>query len=64
MQLKKGVISNAEAQYRNKIIDDTRKVLNDYVNYNQNRLKTIKGSGLKKERGSSEHHVFLIIQLK
>ena len=49
MQLKNGQISASEAHYRNKIIDDTRKVLNDYVNYNQNRSKNIKGSGLKRE---------------
>ena len=44
-----GSITEAEAQYRRKIIKDTRKVLNDYINYNNQRLKNIKGSGLKKK---------------
>ena len=44
-----GSITEAEAQYRRKIIQDTRKVLNDYINYNNQRLKNIKGSGLKKK---------------
>ena len=48
-KLKSGSISEAEAQYRRKIIQDTRKVLNDYINYNNQKLKNIKGSGLKKK---------------
>ena len=47
-KLKSGSITEAEAQYRRKVIKDTRKVLNDYINYNNQRLKTIKGSGLKR----------------
>ena len=46
-KLNKGVMSETEAQYRRKIIKDTRKVLTDYINYNNQRLKNIKGSGLK-----------------
>ena len=52
-KLKKGSITEADAQYRRKIINDTRKVLTDYINYNNQRLKTIKGSGLK--RGGQVH---------
>ena len=52
-KLKYGFITEAEAQYRRKVIKDTRKVLNDYINYNNQRLKTIKGSGLK--RGGQVH---------
>ena len=48
-KLKSGLMTEAEAQYRRKIIQDTRKVLNDYINYNNQRLKNIKGSGLKKK---------------
>ena len=48
-QLNKGIITEAEAQYRRKIINDTRKVLNDYIDYNNQKLKDIKGSGLKKK---------------
>ena len=54
--LKKGLISEAEAQYKRKIIQDTRKVLNDYMKYNNQQLKNIKGSGLKKKtkRGGAQ----------
>ena len=48
-QLNKGIITEAEAQYRRKVISDTRKVLNDYIDYNNQKLKNIKGSGLKKK---------------
>ena len=48
-KLKSGLITQAEAQYRRKIILDTRKVLNDYIGYNKQRLNTLKGSGLKKK---------------
>ena len=37
----------------------TRKVLNDYINYNKNKLKSIKGSGLKIKRGGNASVVFL-----
>ena len=50
-KLKKGLISEAEAQMRKKLIQDTRKILTDYMNYNNQKLKNIKGSGLKKKRG-------------
>ena len=48
-KLNSGSITEAEAQYRRKLIQDTRKVLTDYINYNDQRLKNIKGSGLKKK---------------
>ena len=48
-KLNSGSITGAEAQYRRKIIQDTRKVLTDYIDYNNQRLKNIKGSGLKKK---------------
>ena len=47
-KLKSGSITQAEAQYRRKIILDTRKVINEYIGYNNQRLKTVKGSGLKR----------------
>ena len=50
-KLKSGLITQAEAQYRRKIILDTRKVLNEYIGYNNQRLSTLKGSGLKRGRG-------------
>ena len=46
-QLNKGLISETEAQLERKALDDTRKVLNDYINYHRGKLKSIKGSGLK-----------------
>ena len=49
-KLNSGSITKAEAQYRRKIIQDTKKVLNDYIDYNNQRLKNIKGSGLKKKQ--------------
>ena len=49
-KLKSGLITQAEAQYRRKIIMDTRKVLNEYIGYNNQRLSTLKGSGLRKKR--------------
>ena len=48
-KLNSGSITEAEAQYRRKVINDTRKVLTDYIDYNNQRLKNIKGSGLKKK---------------
>ena len=51
-KLNSGSITEAEAQYKRKIIQDTRKVLTDYMNYHQQKLqklKSIKGSGLKKK---------------
>ena len=48
-KLKNGSISEAEAQYQRKTIQDTRKVLTDYMNYHKEKLKNNKGSGLKKK---------------
>ena len=48
-KLNSGLMTEAEAQYRRKVITDTRKVLNNYINYNNQKLKNIKGSGLKKK---------------
>jgi len=48
-KLKQGLISETEAQYRRKSIEDSRKVLTDYIKFHQNRLKNIKGSGLKRK---------------
>ena len=51
-KLNKGLITEAEAQMKKKVIKDTRKVLNEYIDYNDQQLKNIKGSGLKKKRGA------------
>ena len=50
----KGEIKDAERAMKNKQIDDARFVLNQYIKYYENKLKTIKGSGLKrKQRGGN-----------
>ena len=54
LDLKKGSIDETEAQYKRKVIQDTRKVLTDYINYNNQKLKKIKGTGLKKKRGGAQ----------
>ena len=56
-QLNKGLISQSEAQFRRKAINDAQKVLNDYINFNKNKMKSIKGSGLK--RGGNVSAVFI-----
>ena len=48
-KLNSGSITEADAQYKRKVIDDTRKVLTDYLNFHNEKLKNIKGSGLKKK---------------
>ena len=48
-KLKQGSISQAEAPYHRKVIGDTRQILTDYIDFHQNRLKNIKGSGLKRK---------------
>ena len=47
-QYKKGQISEAERQFQNKRIDDTRVVLNEYIKHYDTKLNTIKGSGIKR----------------
>ena len=48
-KLNSGSITEAVAQYRRKVINNTRKVLTDYIDYNNQKLQNIKGSGLKKK---------------
>ena len=63
-ELKKGSISEAEAQYRRKILSDTRKILNEYMNHYKQKLDEIKGSGLKKKQKEVDKYSFSIIQQK
>ena len=49
-KLNKGLISQAEAQYRRKVISGTRKVLNEYIGHNEKELTSIKGSGFRNKR--------------
>ena len=57
-KLNSGSITEAEAQYQRKIIQDTRKVLTDYMNYHQQKLISIKGSGLKKKTKKGRQVMF------
>ena len=57
-KLNYGLITEADAQYKRKIIQDTRKVLTDYIDYNNQRVKNIKGSGLKKKTKKGGHVMF------
>ena len=57
-KIKIGSITQAEAQYRRKVITDTRKVLTDYISHTNQRLKTIKGSGFKKIKRGGQIQFF------
>ena len=57
-KLNSGSITEAEAQYQRKVINDTRKVLTDYIDYNNQKLKNIKGSGLKKTKRGGQVQFF------
>ena len=57
-KLKSGSITDAEAQMKRKVIEDTRKVLNEYINHNNQKLKNIKGSGLKKKKRGGAQVMF------
>ena len=46
-QYKKGQISEADRQMKNKRIDNARVILNEYINHYNTKLKTMKGSGIK-----------------
>ena len=46
-QYKKGQISEADRQIKNKRIDNARVVLNEYIKHYDTKLKTMKGSGIK-----------------
>ena len=56
-QYNKGLISEAERQENNKRIENARVTLSDYMKYHDNKLQTIKGSGVKgrkrKQRGGN-----------
>ena len=49
-EINKGLITEADAQYRRRIISDTEKVLTDYINNNKQKLESIKVSGLKRRK--------------
>ena len=52
-KLTSGLMKEAEAQIQRKLFNDRNKVLNEYIKYNEQKLeklKNIKGSGLKKKQ--------------
>ena len=51
-EYKKGKIGEAQKTLEYKIIDDARNVLNQYIEYYKNKVKMMKGSGLKKRGGN------------
>ena len=57
-----GEITEAMRQMENKRIDNARKALNAYINHYENKVKTIKGSGIKKNK-EVEMLYFSIIQI-
>ena len=52
-QYKSGEISDAERQVLNKRIDNARATLNEYINHYENKIETMKGSGMKKQKGGN-----------
>ena len=55
-QLNKGTISKPEAQIRNKVIADTKKVLDDYINFSKSKT----GSGLGGKPSRRGGSIFII----
>ena len=63
-KLKSGSISEADAQMKRKIIQDLRKGLTDYINYNNQRLNNIKGSDSKKKTKKGGQVMFFNNQIE
>ena len=51
-EYKKGKIGEAQKNMDYKIIDNARAVLNQYIKHYENKVKMMKGSGLKKRGGN------------
>ena len=49
-QYNSGAISAADRQVRNKRIDNARAALKEYIKHYENKLETIKGSGIRRKR--------------
>ena len=52
-QYNSGAITAADRQVRNKRIDNARAALNEYIKHYQNKIETMKGSGMKKRKGGN-----------
>ena len=66
-KLKSGLMSEAGAQIKRKSLYDTNEVLTEYIKYNEQKLeklKNIKGSGLKKKQKKVDKSSFSTIRQK
>ena len=52
-QFKSGLISEAVKQQEYKRIDNARVTLNAYIEHYENKIETMKGSGIKKQKGGN-----------
>ena len=52
-QFNSGLISEAMKQQENKRIDNARNTLNEYIKHYENKIETMKGSGMKKQKGGN-----------
>ena len=52
-QFNSGLISEAFKQQENKRIDNARVTLNAYIKHYENKIETMKGSGMKKQKGGN-----------
>ena len=52
-QFNSGLISEAMKQQENKRIDNARNTLNKYIEHYENKIETMKGSGMKKRKGGN-----------
>ena len=57
-QFKSGLISEAERQTENKRIDNTKVTLNAYIKHYENKVKTIKGSGISRRKQKNGNVIF------
>ena len=62
-QFNSGKIIQSERQLMNKRIDNARVTLDAYINHYENKVKTMKGSGIRKKSREVEILYFFIIQI-
>ena len=57
-QFNSGLISEAMKQQENKRIDNARKTLNEYIKHYENKIETIKGSGISRRKQKGGNVIF------
>ena len=57
-KIKSGEITEAKRQMENKRIDNARVALNAYINHYENKVKTMKGSGIRKKTKRWKCNIF------